>query len=165
MVKMDPQYRDIALYYPTESLLLQVAQWVHTHPYYHLRLVCSVHRGSVLAALKEAAAAIIDATERPDAAANMLEQIGKTARSRVVVYTEFPHEGLELFVRVRGVMFLLGPMEPEHWESFFERIESAGSARRFEDTRKVLPATASDRDGLAGVAGSKQAQQILHRNT
>ncbi len=120
---------DVALFHPGESLLSQVAAWLADHGQFSLRVVSSVGPAAIDRALTQAAAVLIDATDRPgqaaDALGHVLARIGPQA---VAVYTERPHEGLELFVRVRGAMFLLGPMGRREWEAVFERAEGPADA-------------------------------------
>lgn len=39
----------------------------------------------------------------------------------LAVYTERMHEGLERFVRVRGILLLLGPVEAAQWQAVFRQ--------------------------------------------
>ena len=73
--------------------------------------------------LTDADLTIIDATDRPQEALATLARVhGASDRLTVAVYSERMHEGLELFVRQRGILLLLGPMEQHEWEALFERF-------------------------------------------
>ena len=72
--------------------------------------------------LARSKAAVIDATERPEEAMGTLAQalgIRDPAPDKLSVYTETMHVGLEMFVRLRGVLLLLGPMDQAQWDGFF----------------------------------------------
>jgi len=139
MVTVETHHEDIVLYYPTESLTDQAVRWIREHPHYHLRLVSSRRPASIWEALGDAAIAVIDATEQVDAAMNALEQLAGTARLlHLAVYSERMHEGLELFVRLRGAMLLLGPMEPNRWDGFFEPVQWSRASSRASATGGLL---------------------------
>jgi hypothetical protein len=38
------------------------------------------------------------------------------------MYTETMHDALEVFVRLRGSLFLLGPLFDDQWEEYFARL-------------------------------------------
>lgn len=141
MVKTHPSYRDIVLYYPTEPLLLQITEWLRDHPYYHIRVVSSRRKRSVVAALESAAAALIDATDRPDAAMDALRHLVGANWPHPIVYTDHADEALELFVRVRGAIFLTGPVEAKDLTDLFGAAEAPLEARS--------PATSSRQGGRA----------------
>lgn len=116
-----PSGGDVTLFYPEESLLLQVAAWQRTHGGHALRVVYAVDSLVTVRAIEKASLALIDATEFPGEAMAALERaIARLGPLRVAVYAERLHDGLELFVRVRGVPLLLGPLEPGEWEAFLE---------------------------------------------
>jgi hypothetical protein len=112
---------EVVLFLAEESLLFQVATWVRTERRYSLRLVSSCDPLATARALDEAVIAIVDATREPGEALAVLERsIRRLGPGRLAVYSERMHDGLELFVRVRGAPLLLGPMSPPEWEAFFE---------------------------------------------
>lgn len=122
---------DVVLLYPGQSLLLQAARWVRSADWPPPRLVASWDARQSAAELRDAAVAIIDATETPGEAMAALERcLPSLQPGRVAVYCEQVHAGLELFVRVRGVPLLLGPMSPREWSAFLEPMERAASADR-----------------------------------
>jgi hypothetical protein len=108
---------EVVLFLAEESLLFQVAAWVRTHGRYSLRLVMSSDPQVTARAADDAALAIIDATCRPGEALAILErELRCLGPQRLFVYSEQMHDGLELFVRVRGVTLLMGPMAAVEWE-------------------------------------------------
>ena len=46
------------------------------------------------------------------------------------MYSERMHEGLEMFVRSRGALLLLGPLSEAEWDAFFEP-QAAGRRATF----------------------------------
>ena len=134
------------LFYAGESLLGQIAEWVRKHPDLFLRLVASGSAPAINAALTEASAVIIDATEHPDRAMDVLQHaLLRVERNRLAVYTERTHEGLEIFVRVRGVPLLLGPMSQVEWEGFFRLLSPSDAVHKHAPRRPVLKATIEHR--------------------
>jgi hypothetical protein len=114
---------EVVLFLAEESLLFQVATWVRSEGRFSLRLVTSPDPFTTARALDEAAIAIVDATREPGEAMGILERsLRRLGPGRLVVYSERMHEGLELFVRVRCVPLLLGPMSPPEWEAVFEPL-------------------------------------------
>ena len=107
MVSMNTQLGEIVLFYAEDSLLEQVSEWMCNSMMLPLNLVSSCSAFSVAEALDTAECAIIDATVNPGKAMDILQiALPLTGRDRLAVYTERTHDGLELFVRVRGVPFL-----------------------------------------------------------
>lgn len=109
--------REIVLFYPTDSLMRQVAEWAAECPGMSVRVVTPTTPSAVRRALGERSLALLDATERPlqamDALVHVIEEKGADGAA---VYTERVHEGLEIFIRMRGVLLLLGPMPTEEWQ-------------------------------------------------
>jgi hypothetical protein len=114
---------DVLLLYPGESLKEQMGMWTMRHPerHVHTPLSCSPPE---LCALLRHAAVVIDATEQPGMAREaFLLAVGRLGANAVVMYTERMHDdALELFVRERGSLFILGPLLAEQWEEYFERL-------------------------------------------
>lgn len=120
MVSINTQLGEIVLFYADESLLRQVSEWMSDSMKLPLCLVSSCSAFSVAEAMNKAECAVIDATSKPAEAMDVLQlAIPLTGRDRLAVYTERTHDGLELFVRVRGVKFLIGPMSETEWEGVF----------------------------------------------
>jgi hypothetical protein len=114
------QRNELLLLYPTPALTGQVGLWVGRDARWSLRTCEAGGPAEIRRAAGEAGLVLIDATDRPALAASALSHV-LTVRRPVAVYTEIVHEGLELYVRVRGVLLLLGPMPPASWRSFFRR--------------------------------------------
>lgn len=122
MISRNDDPSDIVLYCAGESLLSQVARHMPDHQYC-LRLVSAASCAEPDALPGFAAFSIIDATDHPAAAMAALEHaLDLIDPDLLTVYTERMHTGLELFVRLRGVIMLLGPMSQQEWTSFFETV-------------------------------------------
>ena len=48
------------------------------------------------------------------------------------MYSERIREGLEMFVRSRGALLLLGPLSEAEWDAFFDRRLPRGGRRSWE---------------------------------
>jgi hypothetical protein len=119
---------ETVLFYPGQSLLEQVTEWMRRHRDVSLRLVTSRGIDAVREPVKGASMVVIDATEHPDMAGGALPRVLKMVPIRqAAVYTERTNHGLEIFVRMRGVMFLLGPMTRLEWEAFFQPMTDAAA--------------------------------------
>ncbi len=69
------------------------------------------------------ATALVDATEDAARAREVfLRAVARLGAGAVVMYTETMHDALEVFVRVRGSLFLLGPLFDEQWEEYLARL-------------------------------------------
>ena len=125
MARMAGSDNEVVLFYPSRSLLAQVMEWTGKHRGFSVRLVRSCGPLSVSVALAESDIVIIDATEHPGPAMDVFRRAApQMQRGKGAVYTEHLHDGLELFVRLRGVVLLLGPMEQSEWEAFFEPLKN-----------------------------------------
>ena len=114
------RHGEVVLFYAEESLLFQVAGWVRSEGRFSLRLVSSRDPVIIGHALNDAVVAVVDATRQPGEAMAVLERaIGRLGPRRIAIYSEAMHDGLEIFVRVRGVTLLAGPMSPPEWDAFF----------------------------------------------
>jgi len=114
---------EVVLFFAEESLLFQVASWVRNEGRFSMRLVSSRDPVVIARALDDAIVAILDATRQPGEAMAVLERaLPRIGPRRIAVYSEQLHNGLEIFVRVRGVALLAGPMSPPEWEAFFESL-------------------------------------------
>lgn len=105
-------------------MLKQITEWGHLRPGADIRLASSSLPATLRALASEVLAAVIDATEHPEAAMRTLGGVLAVLRTaemkpKLGVYTEKVYEGLEMFVRLRGILFLLGPMGPVEWDGFF----------------------------------------------
>ena len=122
----------VVLLHAGESLLKQITRWGQLRPDADIQLAASALPSTLRPLLSGAIAAVIDATEQPEAAmqtlAGILAVLQRTeAQVKLSVYTEAAHEGLEMFVRLRGILFLIGPMGPLEWDGFFG-VEPTASA-------------------------------------
>lgn len=122
---MQPQRTasDIVLFYPGASLTDQVAGWSERHPQCSLEVSFAKTVPGIRQALSSADAAVLDATADPgQAMAAFSQAVAKLGAYSVAVYTERMHEWLELSVRIRGALLLLGPMDSSQWEGLFDRL-------------------------------------------
>lgn len=119
----------LVLFYASESLLRQISRWADEHGGNSPRLASASSAGGVAAALADQATVIIDATSCPTEAMAALRQAEAVlGRDQLAVYTERMHAGLELAVRMHGVIFLLGAMTMTEWDDFF-RVRPAMNRR------------------------------------
>lgn len=119
---------DVALFYPGSSLVSQVVEWVRDRRRYCLRLAWSKRPAEIISVVDAAAMTIIEATEHPADAMMALEHVAaRMPLPTIATYTERNHPGLEVFVRVRGIILLTGPMSDDRWAAFFQRAEAAWS--------------------------------------
>jgi hypothetical protein len=73
--------------------------------------------------LRGASTALIDATDdHAQAIDAYLQATAQLGAGAVMVYTEVMHDSLELFVRGRGSVMLLGPSFDGHYMKFLERL-------------------------------------------
>jgi hypothetical protein len=115
----------VAVCYPTDSLLLQVAGWSQQKMHdTGTRVVIEpcVARSQIgiRRAVHGSDFVLVDATNDYAQAVEAFSQAAAQVGSkRVAVYSEEMHEGLELFVRQRGSWVLLGPLGLEDWDGLF----------------------------------------------
>ena len=138
------QFDSVAMIYPTDSLSSQMAGWALRHRGVPVRSVHWWDAAPVGLAMAGAPRVVVDATEHPGAALAVLEcGLERLPAERLVVYSEQTHPGLEVFVRSRGVTFLLGPMGPEEWDALLkpaaaEETAAAGWPGAAGDARATL---------------------------
>jgi hypothetical protein len=133
---------DIIVFYPGQSLTEQMAAWRERHPDCNLELSFATTHSGIRNALRHAALALLDATADPDQISEGFAQaVAKLGAYSTAVYSETMHEWLELSVRVRGVLLLLGPMTGAQWDGFFERMLSWSGQPRCDGylTRRPRP--------------------------
>jgi hypothetical protein len=120
----------IVVFYPANSLMHQVSHWAIRYPAYDFTLCFARSLPEIQNALPRAAISIVDATEDPvRAMAAFTQALSALEADCVTVYTETMYEGLELFVRIRGVPLLLGPISDAPWEEQLKKmLQSAGRA-------------------------------------
>jgi hypothetical protein len=133
-----PVHSEIVVFYPDDSLQEQVAAWSERHPECGVSSSSAKGLTGIRKMLRNADVALLDATV--DAARTMpafAQAVAKLGAGRVAVYTETMHEWLELAVRVRGVLLLLGPLSSQQWEDFFAKMLPAD--RRLYSAGFVMP--------------------------
>ena len=114
---------NIVVFYPGDSLTEQVAAWIEGHPDCSLETSLARSLPGIRKALRNADVALLDATADPSRAWEAFSQaVARLGACSVAVYTETMHAWLELAVRIRGVLLLLGPLSSGQWEGFFERM-------------------------------------------
>ena len=100
MVNTTGSYSEVVLFYPTQSLVLQVADWVRKNPQLTLRLVSSESGVDVGSELHSASIVIVDATQAPGRAMDLLDKaLLHLGRPNAAVYTEQAHRGLKSWWR------------------------------------------------------------------
>lgn len=112
---------DILLLYPGGSLRDQIQLWSRRHPDRSVRISFERSLPSVRMLSRHVDLTVIDATDDHAWAADaFLQATNCRGADRVVVYTEKANEDLELFIRMYGALFMLGPVLEEQWKEFFE---------------------------------------------
>ncbi len=118
MVSVLQGLRDVALLWPTDSLVLQLAQWSRGQPRLAIRAVWPGMLDIAEQAMEKAVFSVIDATNHPTDAMSIVQQaVAQGGREKISIYTEVMHRGMEVLIRSQGVAVLLGPMSGEQWES------------------------------------------------
>jgi len=118
MVSVLQGLRDVALLWPTDSLVRQLAQWARGHHRMAIRAVWPGMPDLAEQAMERAAFSVIDATNHPTEAMSIVQQaVAQGGRDKLAIYTEVMHRGMEIMIRSQGVAVLLGPMSDEQWES------------------------------------------------
>lgn len=151
MISLSGRAHEVVLFYSGESLVQQIADLDCARRDLSIRLASSVGSSGVKAALAEASVVIIDATERFPQALDVLQiALWQMRRESLAVYTERAHAGLEMFVRLRGVLFLLGPMSRQEWQSFFRPLRRWQPARIDAAVRRAGGPAYGFRQKIAG---------------
>ena len=155
------QTKDIVLFYPSPSLLNQVAAWAGRQVGWSLSVSTSRTAVGIRAAMSGAMVNLLDATFSPHLAMKVLElAASQFFLQTAAVYTEVMHEGLELFTRTRGALLLLGPLSGGQWEGFFAGIERA-AAVRVQSALRRAPAT-GDTQGIYLPAETEPRRTTRH---
>ena len=138
-----PTTADVLLLYPGESLQDQIGLWSQRHPERRVNVSIARSLPEIRQLLRRAGAALVDATEDPAQAADaFLQAVTRLGADAVTMYTEVMHDGLELFARVRGSLFLAGPLFDQQWEELFEwllRTPEAAPVARSAASQRPLP--------------------------
>jgi hypothetical protein len=113
---------EVVMFYPSDSLACQIAAWMERWP--HCLVAASFAES--ISGMRRAAArgrlVLLDATRDPSRARAALALVlAWRGPEAVVAYTEKMHPGLELFVRARGAMLLLGPLSVAQWHGLFQK--------------------------------------------
>ena len=117
--------KTVAVFYASESLLEQIGAWGRAHTDHELLLSDSRTATGIRAAVRSAGTVVIDATRVPGQAITAFQEaVPEAGRSHVAVYTEQMHDGLEVFVRARGVLLMLGPMAADEWDAVFASLST-----------------------------------------
>ncbi len=120
----------IAVYYPGNSLMHQVSDWSGGESSCGFQLCFPESVQEIQSAVQGTSISIVDATEEPArATAAFVQLIAEFGPECVSVYTEQMHAGLELFVRSRGALLLLGPMSDASWAGLFEAMRRCADRR------------------------------------
>jgi hypothetical protein len=147
-----PITTDVLLLYPGVSLQEQFGLWAMRHPLQRVEASSWWSPADLAALLRYARAALVDATEDAARAKEVfLRAVARLGAGAVGVYTERPHNALEVFVRMRGSLFLLGPLFDEQWGEYFSRPRPVRH-------RAAAPMVARQRLRLAGLFDGRDRQ-------
>lgn len=117
-----PDTADVLLFYPGESLRDQLGIWAVHGSERHVETSFERSLPEIRRLLRNAGAVVIDASEDPSQAADaFLQAVTQLGANAVTMYTEKMHDDLEMFVRMRGSLFILGPLFEQPWDELFER--------------------------------------------
>ncbi len=101
----------------------QVSSWDGENAHHDFEFCFPVSVDEIRTAIGKGTVSIIDATEDPSrAASTLLHALAESGGGVAAVYTEMMHRGLELFVRSRGALFLLGPLDNTAWDGLLETM-------------------------------------------
>jgi hypothetical protein len=130
------------------------------HPEWHVGWSQGWSPPEIRPLLRYAGTALVDATEDPARAREaFLRAVARLGTGAVAMYTETMHDSLELFVRVRGALFLLGPLGDEQWEEYFRRTLRTKKASPVAP----LPARQRPRFSPAVDYGERQRAMVMNR--
>lgn len=125
-----PSTADVLLLYPGDSLRDQVRCWSQQHPWRHVTTSFERSLPEIRKLLRVSNTALVDATDDPSLATDaFLQAITRLGSNAVAMYSEKTPDGLELFVRLHGPLFLLGPLVAHQWAEFFELFLENGNTR------------------------------------
>ena len=114
---------DVLLLYPGESFRDQIGLWAFRHPQRGVNMSCERSLPGIRQLLRRARTTVVDATEDPAQATDaFLQAVARLGAASATMYTEAAHDDLERFVRMRGSLFLLGPLSDQQWEDVFEYL-------------------------------------------
>lgn len=139
-----PDTVDVLLLYPGESLSRQICRVAEQDSQWRIETSFERSLPEIRRQLRRSSLALIDATEDPSQATDaFLQAVARLGRDAAAMYTDVMHEGLELFVRLHGSPFFLGPLHDEEWAKLFERLPARKTAlptrQTFERQRQLRP--------------------------
>lgn len=147
-----PATADVLLLYPGESLRAQTDVWAAQHPERQVEASFERSLPEIRKLLRNAGASLVDATEDPSQATDaFLQAVARLGAGAVAMYSEASDDGLELFVRVRGSLFILGPLFDEYWDEVFDclsRRTRAMPALRAAASRRATLVQSPERRGV-----------------
>jgi hypothetical protein len=112
---------EVALFYACDSLARQITKWARKHPGCTVKYSFARLLPEIRTVLERADVALIDATEDPAQACDAFSQAaGQLGVAATGMYSERMPDGLEVFVRSRGALMLLGPLSDAEWDGFLE---------------------------------------------
>jgi hypothetical protein len=120
IVPFSPATSDVLLFYPGPSLRERALHWngrwnIETSSVGQLPAVRRMSRRS--------GAVVIDATADSSRAVDaFLQAVACLGPEAVMMYTEKTDAYLELFVRMRGSLLLLGPLFDHEWDEVFQSL-------------------------------------------
>lgn len=118
-----PATADVLLFYPGESLGDQLGLWTARHPDRQVETSFERSLPEIRKLLRNAGIALIDATENPSQATDaFLQAVTQLGANVVTMYTEKMHDDLEMFVRMHGSLFILGPLFEQQWDDLIKRL-------------------------------------------
>ena len=136
-----PVTTDVLLLYPGISLQEQIGSWAMRHPQQHVEASSWWSPRDLAALLRYARTVLVDATDDPARAREVfLQAVVRLGAGAVAMYTETAHDAMEVFVRMRGSLFLLGPLFDEQWEEYFSHprlVRRAGSCAPIPARRRL----------------------------
>jgi hypothetical protein len=162
-----PATADVLLLYPGQSLRDQMALWRGRHPQRRVQVSCERSLPEIRRLLHRAESTIVDATEDPCKATDaFLQSVARLGAGAVTMYTECGCNDLELFVRMRGSLFLLGPLFEEEWEDVIAGLLRARRGLTVAPelpTRNLSPIASHERASQFGQQYSNRVWNIVPR--
>jgi hypothetical protein len=144
---------DVLLLYPGESLSDQLGIWARRYSDRHVETSFERSLPEIRRLLRRAGTVVIDASEDPSQATDaFLQAVTQLGASAVTMYTERMHDDLEMFVRLRGSLFILGPLFEQQWDELLERSlrtkDSESATQRLMQQRQHSVDSNSHRERL-----------------
>jgi len=129
----------VVLFYASPSLGRQMAAWMAGRRNCAVVLSAARSASGVRKAVERARFVVVDASRNQGRAREAFSlALAQRGSDAVVVYTETAHAGLELFVRSRGGLFLLGPMPVAAWKELLRSKLGRGRAGHGEFTPRLF---------------------------